>query len=132
MRFRRDLINDNKLDVLQNIHIPDRHTDFGKDLENSPWAQEKLFLTEKLRRIFVNKNYELAYLDERIEYIQLSEEVGGMYQQLFWKSAIDGNELSLRKSFAFFDFDYYDSQGQSLVSQSEVYFTISAILQLCN
>lgn len=127
LRFRRDLINDNKMDVLQNIHIPDRHTDFGKDLENSPWAQERSFITDSFRKIFVNKDYDLTYLESRVNHINEAEALSGMYQGLFWKSIVDDTELKLRKSFAFFDFDYY-SDGESLVSQSEVYFTISAIL----
>lgn len=127
LTYRKDIINLNKLDFLENIYIPDRHTDFGKELENSPWMFEKTFLLEKLKPFFQKVNIETKLLDNRIQTINDAETSLGIHDGLFFPSLVTETGLVLRKQFAFFDFSY-EIEGDKIVSQSDVYFTISSIL----
>lgn len=127
LEYRKDIINLNKLNYLENIFIPDRHTDLGKELENSPWEFEKRFLLEQLKPFFIKQKIGIELLDNRIKIINEAQSSLGLHDGLFFPSLKSSESLALRKQFAFFDFNY-EIHGDKVFSQSDVYFTISSIL----
>ncbi|MFJ7759647.1 hypothetical protein, partial [Pedobacter suwonensis] len=95
------------------------------------WLKEINFLSKFIN--FLNDKASppklaLAYLIERKEMLQKSvgDDVKGLSLQLFYPRLVGGKieELEIRKNFAFFDFDDYTKH----VTQSDIYFTISNIL----
>ena len=99
-----------------------------KDSKNTTWIKEKDFINELLELID-ESNLESAkhILKERVSLIDnsLSSQVKGLANSLFYPNAFDVSEqLYLRKNFAFFHFNGYVDN----VSQVDVYFTISSIL----
>jgi hypothetical protein len=100
----------------------------AKESKNTTWIKEKDFIKELLDQI-EESNLEQAkqFLKERVSLIDnsLSSQIKGLANQLFYPNAFNApEELDLRKNFAFFNFIGYVGN----VSQADVYFTISSIL----
>lgn len=99
------------------------------DSKNTTWVHELDFLKELLDLIEYEDGMDIAkdFFRKRINLIEdsLSSRVKGLANSLFYPVVSDcSKELHLRKNFAFFNFSsYFDN-----VSQADVYFTISTIL----
>ena len=97
----------------------------NRDSKETSWLQEKDFLLD-LIEIIDEQNLKSAKesFKERIAMIDesLSTRKKGLANSLFYQSTV-GDELRLRKGFAFFNFNDYDSH----VSQADVYFTINTV-----
>ncbi|UFH57576.1 hypothetical protein [Spirosoma sp. KNUC1025] len=97
-----------------------------KDSKNTSWVNEKDFLAD-ITYFIEDKNMPLAkeYFYQRIELINDSQgnQARGLANNLFYPNTSD-EQLTLRKGFAFFNFSNYVSD----VSQADVYFTISSVL----
>lgn len=97
-----------------------------KDSKNTSWVNEKDFLAD-ITYFIEDKNMPLAkvHFSTRIELINNSQGnlEKGLANNLFYPNT-SGEQLSLRKGFAFFNFSNYVSD----VSQADVYFTISSVL----
>lgn len=87
----------------------------------TPWEIE----LEHLLQIREDLNEPSSFVNERIETITnfSSKEFKGGSQKIFYTD-ISGNELGIRKNSAFFNSNDYFGQ----VTQSDVYFTISCVL----
>ncbi|MEZ0487010.1 hypothetical protein [Fibrella aquatica] len=97
-----------------------------KDSKNTSWLQEKDFCKQLIENLEQGDlRQEIAAINARIEVIDnsMSVQEKGLSNHLFYPDT-NGNELSLRKGFAFFDFLGYHQD----VSQADVYFTISAVV----
>ncbi len=99
------------------------------DSKNTTWLQELDFLKELLDLIEDEVDMDIAkdFFRKRINLIEdsLSTQVKGLANYLFYPVVSDySEELHLRKNFAFYNFtSYFDN-----VSQADVYFTISTVL----
>ncbi|PKK37215.1 hypothetical protein BWI96_07665 [Siphonobacter sp. SORGH_AS_0500] len=101
--------------------------------KTNPWTSEISFLNEFIdhfRDILPAENIDIKFLENRKYILQdsLSVKKRGLSNSLFYPriktSTQNTEELYLRKNFAFFNFDnYFDD-----ISQSDVYFTISNII----
>lgn len=97
----------------------------------SSWLREVDFLSSIID--FLNNKEEvpekiITYFEERKKYLQKSEgaEIKGLSERIFYPRITNEEieEIRIRKNFAFFNFDNYDED----VSQADIYFTISNIL----
>lgn len=97
----------------------------NKDSKDTSWLKEKDFLAD-LSELIEGENLSNAILffQKRIELINnsISKKEKGLANSLFYPST-RGDELRLRKSFAFFNFSNYEEH----VSQADVYFTINNV-----
>lgn len=97
-----------------------------KDSKNTSWVNEKDFLAD-VTYFIEDKNMPMAkrFFSTRIELINNSQGTleKGLANNLFYPNTSD-EQLFLRKGFAFFNFPNYVSD----VSQADVYFTISSVL----
>ncbi|MEJ7821611.1 MAG: hypothetical protein WKF85_04775 [Chitinophagaceae bacterium] len=98
----------------------------NKDSKNTSWLREKDFIIE-LTDLLEEENFEVAleFIKNRINLINdsISSKQKGLANFLFYPNT-KGEELKLRKGFAFFNFQNYITD----VSQSDVYFTISVVI----
>jgi hypothetical protein len=119
LEFRKDPGKTNKFISVQTIFLPDEFAS-KKDQSYISWQKE----LEEFTKIRDNESKIPAaaseFIDQRIE--TLSQK--GLNNQLFFNSHIENNPLLLRKNFAFWGFKF-ESTG---VNQSEVFFTITALL----
>lgn len=91
---------------------------------NTSWKNEKSFLEGLMSEINEDENAEFySFIKRRREELLDNRKNGGLVDNVFLPK-FDGQKLSLRKGFAFWNFDW-EEKG---VFQSEVYFTISIIL----
>lgn len=96
---------------------------------NTTWINEIAFLktikefTETLDR---DCNDVTEIINGRIRYLEvgMNDINCGLTDNLFYKNFFNGEDLRLRKNFAFFKFHEYED----LVCQSEVYFTVSTVI----
>lgn len=97
----------------------------NKDSKQTSWLKEKDFLLDLIEEIDgENLQKAVDLFRSRIKLIDesISNKVKGLANSLFYPST-SGNELKLRKSFAFFSFSNYEDD----VSQADVYFTINTV-----
>jgi len=102
----------------------------NNDSKNTSWLSEIEFLKKLIE--FVSDedsaSIHLQYLKDRKKMLELSQgdKEKGLAKKLFYPrfSGQNVTELSIRKNFAFFNFDKYDTD----VSQADIYFTISNII----
>lgn len=99
-----------------------------KDSINTTWIRERDFINELLELID-DKELSIAedFFKQRVALIDnsLSAAVKGLANDIFYPvTSHISQQLELRKNFAFYSFTQY----VDIVSQSDVYFTISAIL----
>lgn len=94
---------------LNEINFLSMFIDFLKDKEAPP---EKTISFFEQRKVLLQKS--------------MGDDMRGLSENLFYPSVVDIDikELKIRKNFAFFDFDDYAGH----VSQADIYFTISNIL----
>lgn len=91
---------------------------------NTSWELEKVFLEELIGSLDEDIDKGIYdYVNERLTVLLDNKRLRGISDKVFLK-IINGDDLRLRKSFAFWGFDYDETK----VSQSEVYFTISTII----
>lgn len=97
-----------------------------KASKNTSWVGESKFLVDHLLEVAEQKSLFRAKsrIEERIELIDesLSTINKGLANKIFFPNTL-GEELELRKGFAFIKFEKFE-----YVSQADVYFAISAIL----
>lgn len=123
--FASDLINDlkkgiSKADERPFIAIETIYTAIRQ--QNTSWSEEISFIEELLSENDEDSNL-YKYFDIRINFLRQNKSTRGFANNLFLKK-YDGQELKLRKSFAFWKFPYKESE----INDSEVYFTISSII----
>ncbi|MDE3185002.1 MAG: hypothetical protein KGM16_16440 [Bacteroidota bacterium] len=102
----------------------------NNDSKNTSWLSEIKFLKKLIE--FVSdedsSSAHLQYLKERKKMLESSQgdRDKGLANKLFYPRFSNSKieELSIRKNFAFFNFDHYDTD----VSQADIYFTISNII----
>jgi hypothetical protein len=93
--------------------------------KDSSWGEEKKFLEEMLASLDeLNENELYNFVDKRVNLLRDNKSNRGLSDHVFLP-IYDGTELYLRKNFAFWSFSNYDKKD---IAQSEVYFTISAII----
>ncbi len=99
--------------------------------KNTPWTVEIEFLKEfvdYIRDEIPDAHTSIHYLENRKQLLQrsFSDTERGLVNNLFYPrvSVYPYEELTIRKNFAFFDFDNYADD----VAQSDIYFTISNIV----
>jgi hypothetical protein len=91
---------------------------------DTSWELEKVFFEEFIGSLDEEKEKEIyGYVNERLSVLLDNKRLRGFSDTVFLK-LINGNDLRLRKNFAFWSFTYDEAE----VSQSEVYFTISTII----
>lgn len=91
---------------------------------NTNWDYEKNFLEELISEIDEDLNQELTgFVKNRLEILRNNRETKGLVNNVFLNK-FNGERLSLRKGFVFWDFDV----KEAIAYQSQVYFTISAVL----
>ncbi len=96
--------------------------------ENTAWELEKIYLEEMIGVIDDADNKKLYdFVNSRLDFLRENKKQKGFNENVFLPQT-NGQELRLRKSFAFWDFNYEESN----VNQSEVYFTVSTILSNLN
>ncbi|WP_337966186.1 hypothetical protein [uncultured Flavobacterium sp.] len=123
--FANDLINDlkrgkDKSDEKPFIAVETLNTSIIQ--KKTDWAIETTFIETLLGNI--DEDSELyGFFNTRIDILRKNKESRGLSNNLFLNK-YDDNPLYLRKSFAFWKFNYEESE----VNQSEVYFTISSII----
>ncbi|MBR9773872.1 MAG: hypothetical protein GYB55_02255 [Cytophagales bacterium] len=89
------------------------------------WEEEQVFLRNLFGDLDEEKNKELHdFVNNRLEILRKNKDTNGLTDNVFLKQ-YNGKKLCLRKNFAFWSFNDYSKEN---VSQSEVYFTISAII----
>lgn len=123
--FAEDLTKDlrqgkNKSDERPFIAVETIYTSITQ--KNTSWSQEISFI-EKLLSEHDDDSDLYKFFDERINILRNNKSNRGLANNLFLKK-IDCTDLYLRKSFAFWKFNYHEQE----VNQSEVYFTISSII----
>lgn len=114
--------------------VPIERLHFSEKYTNTVWLNEKVFL-EKLIS-FLNEDLDsgspeyddnvLKFFEDRLKLLKsVDNNNKGLSNGLFYPNIYDNNkELILNKNFAFLNFEqYYEN-----ISQSEVYFIISTIL----
>jgi len=95
---------------------------------NTNWDYEKDFFENLISNIDESKNQELAnFALNRIEILRNSSKTRGLVNNVFLDK-YDGGKLMLRKGFVFWDF----SVDEKTAYQSQVYFTISSVLNHLN
>lgn len=112
---------------IEKLHFPEKYT-------NTIWLNEKVFLDKLI--LFLNEDLdssnpkynkeELDFFENRLKLLKsVDNNNKGLSNGLFYPNVYDDNkELILNKNFAFLNFEqYYEN-----ISQSEVYFIISTIL----
>lgn len=110
-------VNTHALRVVQKIHIPD-----DQHLKNgTSWDQEERFLNKLLELNYEEISTIKEYIEVRCK--RIKESKNGLITDVFLNTP-DDNFMSLRKGFAFFNFNY----NRKKVSQADVYFTISSII----
>jgi hypothetical protein len=92
------------------LHIP-----VDSDKRFNTWQKE-------LEKLSSEQFCSYPKVKERLDI--LVERVNGLGENCFWTD-MNGRLLVLRKTFAFWDFDYQEET----ISQAEIYLTISAVLQ---
>ncbi|RYX93183.1 hypothetical protein EON78_06315, partial [bacterium] len=101
----------------------------NKDSKNTTWVFEKEFLKqveENFEEKGLSDEFNVKLIRDRIKLIDesMSSEAKGLSNNLFYPTTND-NQLELRKGFAFFTtFNDYVKD----VSQADVYFTISSVI----
>ncbi|WP_185212825.1 hypothetical protein [Sphingobacterium mizutaii] len=112
---------------IERLHFPEKHT-------NTIWLNEKVFLDKLILFLYedldssspkYNKEV-LSFFENRLKLLKsVDNNNKGISNGLFYPNIYDNNkELILNKNFAFLNFEqYYEN-----ISQSEVYFIISTIL----
>ncbi|MBR9845936.1 MAG: hypothetical protein GYB35_07430 [Algicola sp.] len=91
---------------------------------NTNWDYEKNFLEELISEIDEDLNQELAsFVKNRLEILRNNRVTKGLVNNVFLNK-FNGERLSLRKGFVFWDFDVKEATAY----QSQVYFTISTVL----
>lgn len=123
--FATDLIKDlkqgkDKSDERPFIPIETVYTSITQ--KNTSWSNEIEFI-EKLLGEHDEDSELYIFFNDRINILRQNKNNGGLSNDLFLKK-YDNSDLYLRKSFAFWKFDYEENE----VNQSEVYFTISSII----
>lgn len=123
--FANDLVNDlkkgkGKSDERPFIPVENINTTITQ--QRSSWALEINFIEELLGDID-DDSLLFKFFNKRIDILRNNKSALGLTNDLFLKK-FDGKELFLRKSFAFWKFNYDEKE----VNQSEVYFTISSII----
>lgn len=98
----------------------------------NPWQIEFTFI-KKIKNFFEsnfqayqNPKVEL-FITKRFKFLQDHRANKGFANDLFYRRLHDDEPLLLRKNFAFWQFEYYANDNIQ-VSQADVYFTISALL----
>ena len=126
--FSVDLINDLKkgksksderpLVAVETIYCPIRQVD-------TSWDNEEFFFTELLSEIEDDEEDSLFhFVSKRLDVLRENKETKGLSNNVFLKQ-YNSERLFLRNNFAFWNFSDYSTDN---ISQSEVYFTISVIL----
>lgn len=99
--------------------------------KNTSWLNEVKFLndfTDFIRDESTSSIDTISYLQDRKKMLQESsgDKERGLVEKLFYPrmTANPFEELRIRKNFAFFNFEKYDSH----VTQSDIYFTISNVI----
>jgi len=126
-KFSNDLINDlkkgkDKSDerpfvAVETINCTIQQVD-------TSWEIEKQFLEKLIGSIDEASENELyRYVNERLNILRENKKSRGLGHQVFLNIP-SGDALKLRKNFAFWNFEYDENK----IAQSEVYFTISAII----
>jgi hypothetical protein len=88
------------------------------------WEIEKQFFEKLIGSLDEEVDKVLySYVNERLDIIRDNKRQRGFSDNVFLKRQ-NGNNLRLRRNFAFWNFDYNEEN----ISQAEVYFTISAIV----
>ena len=123
--FGNDLINDlkkgkNKSDERPFIAVETLNTSIIQ--QKTSWALETTFI-EKLLGDIDDDSKLYKFFNERVDLLRNNKRSRGLSNDLFLNK-IDNTPLYLRKSFAFWKFNYQEED----VNQSEVYFTISSIV----
>ncbi len=123
--FASDLINDlkkgkDKSDERPFVPIETIYTSISQ--KNSTWSQEITFIEKLLSELDEETNL-YKFFDERMNILMKNKSTRGLSNDLFLNQ-YNGTPLTLRKSFAFWKFNYEENE----ISQSEVYFTISSII----
>ena len=91
---------------------------------DTSWELEKIFLEELIGSLDEEIEKEMYYyVNQRLEVLRDNKRRRGFSDNVFLNTP-NGEKLSLRKNFAFWNYNYDESK----VSQSEVYFTISTII----
>ena len=89
------------------------------------WELEKVFLEEFIGSLDEDIEPKIYnYVNERLENLLDNKKLRGFSDSVFLKT-VDGQDLRLRKNFAFWTSFSYD---EKVIAQSEVYFTISTII----
>jgi len=96
---------------------------------NTNWDYEKDFFEKLISEIDEDLNKQLAdFVLDRLRTLRNNRATKGLVNDVFLKK-INGQKLSLRKGFVFWDFEVEESTAY----QSQVYFTISSVINnLCN
>jgi len=99
----------------------------NKDSKDTSWLAEKDFINDLSDHLTENgiTDFDLSAIEERVNLIDISmgNQERGLANKLFLPNT-NGDELTLRKGFAFWNFTSY----VDTVSQADVYFTISSII----
>lgn len=123
--FANDLINDlkkgkGKSDERPFIAVESINTSITQ--QRSSWALEIDFIEELLGSID-DDSVLYSFFNIRMDVLINNKSSRGLANNLFLKK-FDNNNLFLRKSFAFWKFNYKENE----INQSEVYFTMSSII----
>lgn len=123
--FATDLINDlkkgkNKSDEKPFIAVETLNASIVQ--QNSSWANEIKF-TEKLLAEVEDESQLYIFFNDRFDTLRKNKNSRGLTDDVFLNK-YDNSKLYLRKSFAFWKFNYNEKD----IRQSEVYFTISSII----
>ncbi|NVJ45484.1 MAG: hypothetical protein HWE07_00100 [Cytophagia bacterium] len=126
--FSKDLINDLKKGKNKNDERPFVSVESiscSIQQVGTSWEMEKIFFEEMIGTIDEITDKTLYdFINERLDILRENKSNRGLSENVFLKKP-DGRSLILRKNFAFWNFDDYSEEN---VSQSEVYFTISSII----
>ncbi|WP_339680454.1 hypothetical protein [Cyclobacterium marinum] len=126
--FSKDLINDlkkgkDKSDERPFVAVETINCSIQQ--VGTSWEEEQVFLRNLFGDLDEEKNKELHdFVNNRLEILRKNKDTNGLTDNVFLKQ-YNGKKLCLRKNFAFWSFNDYSKEN---VSQSEVYFTISAII----
>lgn len=98
----------------------------NNEVKNTCWHIELNFLKELKDLVDEQEEELLKFVSDRIIKLQSCENISikGIANDLFYNTISSNIPLELRKGFAFFDFSGYHKK----VSQADVYFTISNVL----
>lgn len=123
--FGVDLINDlkkgkNKSDEKPFIAVETINASIVQ--QNSSWATEIKFI-EKLLGDIEDDSKLFDFFNKRLDILIKNKNSRGLTTELFLNK-FDNSKLYLRKSFAFWKFNYEEQD----INQSEVYFTIASII----